>query len=352
MVTQLIRILGRRDAMGLVSGVLAAVGLSGLDIDEHTRLVQAVAAPNRVDAHVVNNLAATLAQCRRQEDTLGPCEVLDTVMAQHRLVHRLLQRGCPDQLRRALFLVDSMMASTIGEYLVEMGHPDQARPYFEHARKAGHDAGSPACAAYAAARASFAAFLRGDTPTALDTAAAARSLAARTRDPQLQALAEQMAAAACALDGQYGPCMAASARAHDYLTTANGSTPESLAYWVHHGTIDSQRSLFLCLLGKPHHAVEAASSARAQFDRTFVGGYGRCQIRLGHALVLDKEISEAARVLGEAATHASLSPRLIQDLHTTRALMQPWAGTQAITTLDDQLKTYGLVPTTRGSGRV
>ncbi len=329
--------------MGLVSGVLAAVGLSGLDIDEHTRLVQAVVLPSRVDAHVVNNLATTLAHCRRQEHTLGPCEVLDTVTAQQRLVHRLLQRGCPDQLRRALFLVDSMMASTIGEYLVEMGDPDQARPYFEHARKAGHDAGSPACAAYAAARASFTAFLRGDTPTALDTAAA-RSLAARTRDSQLQALAEQMAAAAYALDGHYGPCMAASARAHDYLTGANGSAPESPAYWVHHGTIDSQRSLFLCLLGKPSHAVEAASTAQAQFDRTFVGGYGRCQVRLGHALGLDKEIGEAARVLGDAATHASLSPRLTQDLHTARALMQPWANTHTVASLDAQLHAYGLMP--------
>jgi hypothetical protein len=98
-----------------------------------------------------------------------------------------------------------------------------------------------------------------------------------------------MAAAAYALDGQHGPCMAASARAHDLLTTANGSAPESLAYWVHHGTIDSQRSLFLCLLNKPHHAVEAAINARTQFDRTFVGSYGRCQVRLGHALILTKD---------------------------------------------------------------
>jgi hypothetical protein len=39
--------------------------------------------------------------------------------------------------------------------------------------------------------------------------------------------------------------------------------------------------------------------------------------RLSHALVLNKDIDEAARVLGDAAGHAHLSPRLTQELHTT-----------------------------------
>jgi hypothetical protein len=152
-------------------------------------------------------------------------------------------------------------------------------------------------------------------------AAVARSLAARTDDLRLKAMAEQMAAAAYALDGQYSPCGAASARAHDMLTLANATVgaADSPAYWVHHGTIDCERSLFLCLLGKPKQAVEAASSAYARFNRTYVGSYARCQVRLGNALVLSSEIDEAARVLGEAASHASLSPRLIKELHAARA---------------------------------
>jgi hypothetical protein len=70
-------------------------------------------------------------------------------------------------------LVDSDMAASIGSYLVDMDHPEEGRGYFEHARKAAHDAGSPALAAYAAANISFAAFQQGDTPAALDSAAAA-----------------------------------------------------------------------------------------------------------------------------------------------------------------------------------
>jgi len=349
-VRKLVQSVGRRKAVRLVGYVLAVVGLSGLDAEECTRLVRAVEVPRRIDAKVVNNLAVTLAACKRLEDKLGPCEVLDSVVAEHGLVRRLLEGGCPDTMIKPLSLVESNIASAIGGYLVDMGHPTQAMPYFARARKAGHDAGSPACAAYAAINTSFAAFLRADTPTALDSAAAARSLAARTSDARLKALAEQMAAAAYALDHQYRPCMAACDRAHDFLANTNGSTPDSPAYWVHEGTLDSHRSLFLCLLNRPNDAVEAASAACTQFDRTFVSEYGRCQVRLGHALVLSKDITEATRVLGEAASQAHLSPRLTAELHTARALMQPWNNSHAVTTLDAQLEACGLLPPHHTSG--
>jgi transcriptional regulator with XRE-family HTH domain len=346
-VTRLVQMLGRREAIRTLGSVLAAVGLSSVDPDEHTRLAHAVASPSRVDTHVITNLAAALAYCKRLEDTLGPSEVMETVTAQHHLVRRLLAGDCPDRFRPALSVVDSNMASAIGGYLIDMGDHHLAQRYFHRARRAGHDARNPACAAYAAANMTLAAFLLGDVPTALDNAAAARSLAARTHDPRLQALTEHMAAAAYAIDGQHGPCMAASARAHDLLTTANGSAPESPAYWVHHGTIDSQRSLFLCLLGKPHHAVDAAINARTRYPSSVRRiGLAHGEIRLSHALVLTKDITDAARVLGDAASHAHLFPRLTHELHATRAMMQPWNHTPAVTTLDTQLQTYGLLPTT------
>ncbi|MGH3866906.1 MAG: hypothetical protein ACRDQ4_12350 [Pseudonocardiaceae bacterium] len=346
-VTKLARSMGRRDAMCLATWALAAVGLSGLDPDEYTRVTQALASPRQVDAHVVHNLAITLAHCKRQEDTLGPCEVLDTVVAQHGIVRRLLDGGYPERLRKSLRLVDSNMASAIGGYLIDMGHLDAAQRYCERARRAGHDAGNPAYAAYAAANTSFVAFLRGDTCTALDMAAAARSLAARTDDTKLKALAEHMAAAAYALDGQHGPCMTACARAQHFLTNENESTQDSLAYWVHEGTLDSKRSIYLSLLGKPHEAVDAALNARARYEGTpYVHGYALCEMRLGNALVLSKEITEAARVLGDAASLATLSPRLTAELRTARASMQPWESTPAVKTLDAQLAACGLTPTT------
>ncbi|MGH3866004.1 MAG: helix-turn-helix domain-containing protein [Pseudonocardiaceae bacterium] len=344
----LARTLGRRNALRVARWALAAVGLSSLDPDECARTAQAVEAPRRVDARVVNNLATTLANCKRQEDTLGPGEVLDTVLAQHQVVRHLLKGGCSDGLSKALNALDSNMATTIGGYFLYMGHLDAARRYCERGRRAGHDAGNPACAAYAAVWTSLVARLRGDTPAALDTAAAARSLAARTDDAQLKAFVEQMAAGAYALDGQYGPYMGACERAGGFLTSGNGCAPSSPAYWFHEGTLDSHRSEFLVLLGRPQDAVDAAINARARFDRTpYVHASVLCEMRLGHALVLSHDIAEAARVLGDAASLATLSPLLTAKLHATRALMQPWAGTQAVTTLDAQLHACGLLPTTR-----
>lgn len=343
MIKRLVRSLGRRDAIRLVSWMLTALGASGLDPDEYLRVAQAVVAPGRVDLQVIKNLATTLAHCKRQEDMLGPCQVLDTVLAQYRLVRRI-EPGCPESMRKPLGLINSNMASTIGGYLVDTGHPDRAKIYFERARRAAHNAGNARYAAYAAVNAGFAAFVLRDTPTALDSAAAARSLAARTDDPRLKALAEQMAAAAYALDDQYGPCVAACDRAHDLLTRANGPAPDSPAYWMHHGTIDSQRSTYLALLGKSKEALDAASSARRQYDRTYVGRYALCEVRLGHALVLSREINEAARVLGGAADYAHLFPRLTGEFHSARALMRPWENTRAVKTLDAQLHTCGLLP--------
>ncbi len=269
-VTRLARSLGRREAIGLAGSILAALGLADLDGAEYTRVAQAVAVPSRIDAQVINNLAVTLAVCKRQEDRLGACQVLDTVVAQHGLVRRLLAGDCPENLRKALNLVDSNMACSIGGYLIDMGQSEAAGRYLHRARRAAHNAGNPTYAAYAAASASFAARLRGDTPAALDTAAAARSLAARTDDAQLKADAEVASAGAYALDGQYGPCMSASARAHDLLTTTNGNNSDSPAYWVHHGTIDGLSSTFMALLSKPQQAADAANLALAHYDPTQV----------------------------------------------------------------------------------
>lgn len=140
--------------------------------------------------------------------------------------------------------------------------------------------------------------------------------------------------------------MTAFDRAHDFLTNANGNTPESPAYWVHHGSIDSRRSLLLSRLNKSQEALDAANTALAQYDPTYVGRYTQCQVRLSHALVLSQDITEATRVLSDAAAQAHLYPRLTAELHTARALMQPWENTKAVKELDAQFHIYGLLPAT------
>ncbi|MGH3565590.1 MAG: helix-turn-helix domain-containing protein [Pseudonocardia sp.] len=343
-ITKLVRRMGRRDAMRVAGLTFATVGLSGLDGDECVRVAQALDSPHRVDAQVIRNLAVTLAHCKRQEDALGPAEVLPTVVAQHGVVQRLRAGGCPEGgLSRSLLALESDMASAIGGYLLDQGDPDGAARYFRLARKAGHDARSPGCAAYAAANMSQVARLSGEAHTAMDTAAAARSLAARTDDPRLKALAEQRAADAYALDGDHGLCLAAHMRAKELVAGDSGSAPASPAYWVHEGWLDSRLSVDLTTLNRPKGAVESASNALAHNDRSHWGIYAFALVYLGAALVADREIGEAARVLGDAAGLADTSPRLTAELRAARAGMAPWQGTPAVRTLDEQLAACGIV---------
>jgi len=342
-VTKLVHMLGRRDAMRVAGLTLATVGLAGVDVDECARVATALDSPHRVDAQVIRNLAITLAHCKRQEDALGPAEVVSTVVAQHGVVQRLQAGGCPEGgLSRSLLALESDMASSIGNYLLDLGDHDGAARYFRTARKAGHDARSPTCAAYAVGNMSQVAYLFGEAHTAMDTAAAARSLAARTDDPHLKALVEQRAADAYALDGQHGLCLAAYARAKEFLANDTGSAPASPAYWVHEGWLDSRLSVNLSALHRSRDAVDAASNALACSDRSYTRLYAFALVHLGAALVADREIGEAARVLGDAASLADISPRLTAELRAARAGMAPWQGTPAVRTLDEQLAACGI----------
>ena len=340
---KLARKVGRREAMRVGALALAAFGTSDVDPDEYARVAQALNTPRRVDPQVVRNLAGTLAHCKRQEDALGPSAVLPTVVVQHGVVRSLLERKVPEVLTRPLLALESDMASAIGSYLVDLDDLDGAARYFRAARKAGHDAHNPACAAYAAVNMSFVACLSGEAHTAMDAATVARSLAARTDDPHLKALAEQMAADAYALDGDHGRCLAAYERAKELLAGGKVSSPASPAYWVHEGSINSRLSVGLSALRRPRDAVEAARNALARSDRSYAGMCAFAQVRLGAALVVDREIGEAARVLGDAAGLAGISPRVTAELRAARAGMAPWQATPAVKALDEQLAAYGIV---------
>lgn len=277
--------------------------------------------------------------------------VYGTVLDQHGIVRRLLSE-CPARLRPRLLSLHSDIAASLGDHLIDLDTHDRAQHYLRDARIAGHQAGDRVRAAYALSEASFSAYQCGDTCTALDTAAAARNLAARTDDARLRVLADLRAAAAHALDGQHSACLAACDRAREGLAAA-GPGVESPAYWVIPGTVESKLSEHLVTLGRPREAVQAAQAAVAHFDPSFRVAYARRQVRLATALALCEEIGEAARVLGAAAGTASVSPspRLTADLRAARAQLQPWQGTHAVTTLDTQLAACGVLgPSPSNSG--
>ena len=336
-------LMDRRELLGLVGWAATTVASGLISLDEWDRLAAVVEVPRRVDAQTIDTLSRFHRHCKRQEDALGPSMVHGTVLAQHGIVRRLLPE-CPARLRPRLLSLHSDMAATIGWNLVDLNNHDRAQHYFGDARIAAHEAGDRVHAALALANASSSAYLRGETCTAMDTAAVARNLAAHTDDAQVKAYADLRAAGAHALDGQYAACLAAYARAREGLAAAVPGV-ESPAYGVHLGTIDSPLSGYLVKLGRPREAMDVGRAAVGRYDPSCRVNYAHCQVRFATALVLCEEIGEAARILGGAADVASVSssPRLTAELRTARAQLQPWRGTRAVKTLDAQLAACGVL---------
>jgi transcriptional regulator with XRE-family HTH domain len=350
---QLVRLLcglvgpmNRRKLLQLLRWAAATTAVSpmvaGLNIEEQERLARAIVSPSRIDERVIDHIDAMLRHCKRQEDTLGSRAVLPMALGQHDLINDLLS-ACPSDLRPRLLSVYSDVSSSVGFYFLELNDFDSAWGYYGQARAAAHDAGNTELGIYALCEMSYAASLHGKAHTGIDLAAAAQSLTGRTDDPLLRVAAADKAARAYATDGQYAACMVECERAQDSLSSAGPVSAESPAYWCNEGLLACDRSDYLVRLGKPAKAAATASTALALFDKSFVGSLGYCTLFLGNAHLQSGEIDEAARVLGDAAGLAvqTRSARLVKELRTTRARMQPWQGSQAVSALDGQLVACG-----------
>ena len=339
--------MNRRELLQLLgwaaSTVAAPPVVRSLDVEEQKRLARAIVSPSRVDGQVIDHLDATLRHCQLQEDALGSRAVLPTLLGQRNLVHDLLAE-CPDNLRVRLLSTYSNMSTSIGYYFFELNDVNRSRRYYEQARAAAHDAGSTELSIYALCEWSYTESWQGQAAAnGIDLAAVAQSLVSKTEDPLMRVGAAQRAATAYAFDGQHKACMVELERAQDSLASARQVSAESPAYFWNEGYLTSHRSECLLRLGKPQEAAASASAGLMLYDKSFVDGYAVCMLHLGNAHLQSGEIDEAAQVIGSAASLAARtrSARLVKELRTTRARMQPWQDTQAVRELDEQLAEIG-----------
>jgi transcriptional regulator with XRE-family HTH domain len=331
--------------LGWAAGTVAASPVTdGLDTDEQQRLVRAIVSPSLVDARVIDHIAAMLRHCQLQEDALGSRAVLPMALAQRNLIQGLLVE-CPTVLRPRMFSIYSDMSTSIGYYFFELNDINSSRRYYEQARAAAHNAGSVELGIYALCEWSYTESWQGQAPTGLDLAAAAQSLVSKAEDPLMRVGVAQRAATAYAFNGRYNECMVECERAQTSLAAAVGpASGESPGYFYNDRYLASHRSECLLRLGKPQEAAVSACAGLMLYDKSFVDGYAVCTLHLGNAHVQSGEIDEAARVVGDAAGFAgqTRSARLVKELRTTRARMQPWQDTHAVKELDDRLAAYGL----------
>lgn len=332
------------ELLGWATGtVSSSPGVGALDTEEQQRLARAVVSPSRVDQQVIDHLAAMLQFCKHQEDALGSRAVLPTVLGQQHLVSDLLT-DCPATFRPQLLSVYSDMSTSVGWCFFGVDDVDSAWHYYEKARAAAHDADNTELAIHALCEMSGTAFWQGKAHTGIDLAAAARSLASKTDDPLLRACVADKTASVYAIDGHYTACMAECERAQNILASAGQVPAGSPAYYYQEGSLAISKSAYLLRLGKPQEAVTSASAGLALYNDSFVGTRAFCALRLGNAYLESGEIEEAARVVSDAVSPIAQirSDRLVRELRTTRARMQPWRDTPAAKALDEQLATDGL----------
>ncbi|MGH3772964.1 MAG: helix-turn-helix domain-containing protein [Pseudonocardiaceae bacterium] len=326
------------------TAVAASPIMSSLDAEEQERLARAIVSPSRVDERVIDHLATMLRYRKRLNDALGSRAVLNTALAQQNLVHGLLAE-CPDELRPQLLSVYSEMSTSIAYYYFDHNDYDSARHYCEQARAAAQDAGNIELTIHALCEMSNHISWQGKAHPAIELAAAAQRLVNKSENPLMRICAAQRAGTAYAVDGQYKACMVEFERAQDAPASTGQIPVGSIVFFLNEGYHARMKSQCLLRLGKPQEAVASASAGLALYDRSIVDGRAVCTLHLGNAHLQSGEIDEAARVVGSAAGLAAQtrSARLVTELRTTRARMQPWQATQAVTMLDDQLAAYGLV---------
>ena len=322
--------------------IAASSAMSDLDTEEQECLAQAIISPSRVDPRVIDHLATILRDCKQQDDVLGPRAVLHTVLTQRQLARHLLTE-CPAPLRPRLLAVYSGMSSSAGDYFFDLNDLDSARYYYDQARAAAHEARNTELSIYALCSMSYAASSQGKAHAGIDLAAAAQSLSTQTDDPLLRVCAAERAGTAYAVDGQYKPCLTEFDKAQEGMLSATDAPPESPAYYYHEGLLASHQSECLLLLERPKEAAASASIGLTVFNKSYVDGYALCTLHLGNAYLQTGEIDEAAWVIGSAASLAvqNQQARLMKELRTSRARMQPWQGTQAVRELDERLVGVG-----------
>lgn len=336
---ELLRLLGLASAEVAVPPVLA-----GLNGDDQDRVAHAVGAPSRVDELTIQHIGSMLYAAMHQDDALGPHAVLDTVLAQRRLVQTLLA-DCPSALRTPLLSLYSNMSRFAGWLSFDLVDYDTASRYHEEARLAAHEAEDTDLSVFVLCNMSHLATWQGRPRVGVDHAMAARNWANDTDDGLLRAYTADVAARAYAGMGNRRASLEALDTAHTGVTDARPQTPAtSLAYFYGPAQLAQTRSLCQLQLGDAAQAEQAARESLTQMGRSFVRNQAFSAIHLGNAYLTAGELEQAVSVVGDGAALAARnrSARVMQTIAQTRANMRLWRDTPAVRELDAKLASYGL----------
>jgi tetratricopeptide (TPR) repeat protein len=341
----------RRNFLQLLSRASAVAGavplFGGLDQDMHERLIGVVRDPARVDAAVLDNIGRILHYCRRQDDSLGPHAVLDTVLAQTHLAQDILSGGPPEQLRPRLLSLLAELHQCAGWLLFDLDDRESALRCYEKARREAHDAGNTALASYVLCTMSHLATWWGSPREGIDHAIAARGWAAQTDSARARVYAADVLARAYAEDGQHALAQRALEESQVELDAALrvDSDPQVPALYfydqhVYWGTVAE------CALKRrdPVGAVAMADQAITGANQSAIRNNAFHLLFRAEGYLQQREIEAACADLREVLSLMAIngSARVEVRLCKLRQRINPTVRTAALRELDERLAAYGL----------
>lgn len=317
-------------------------------------MTAAAAGTRRADPAVAAHAEAVLDHCMRQEDALGPQVVLDTVLAQQRLVTSLLAGASGGVHARLLSLLANICRFT-GWVLYNLNDYDGAGYYYGQARAAAHEADDDTMCAMVLANWSQLATWAGDPRLGVEHALGAVAWGQRAGSRILVSYGCDVGARAYAAvvrrsargerRADHGQPMHSLEQAYHELDQAPDSDPGTgLAYFYDQGQYLATRTWCLLELGDPHRALATASQSLASADPAFVRNVALTRLALAGAYAQMGEPGNACEQITQAADLAGRnnSPRLIRVLTGSRQQLSPWDTSPDVASLDERLRTLGL----------
>jgi len=333
----------------MLGGGRALELLRVLTPDEEERLAGVLRATRRVDEATVRTFEKLTMHARQADDMYGPGTLLPVVNGHREALGRVLARESMAPALHDRMLGAYVQLSQLSGYLAyDLLDYMAAEQSLHGGLRAARDLGDPTLIGYLHCWLGNMAAYQNRSTTALDHAFAARSWVARSPSRLLRAMNDSLLSIAHAAAGD----VAASARAHD-SAVALADTPKhtepAFLYWISPSMVERKATTSLVQLKQRGPALAAAQRSIAGLRPGFKRDRGFALVWYADALILAKEIPEAAAKLTEATDMASQhsSARLTDQLIKSRAALEPSAGNTYVRQLDETLRARGLWPSGR-----
>jgi hypothetical protein len=349
----------RRDLLALITSAAAAAHaaplLTHLDDDDLERLALVAQTPSRIDEQTLGHIEAILRHAIRQEDVLGPHAVLETALAQHRLVQRLLASGPDRDLQRKLTRLLADIRRFIGWLAFNSGDIAGAEHFYSQARRAAHDADDDLMTSYILAQWSHLATWNGEPRQGVEYSLGAFTWAKRAGSAALMSYANDVGARAYAgllhrqnsrtRSKDHGRCRTALAASRANLADSTAEDPgRDLVAFFTPNMLDLTRALCHLDMREPDQAITWAREAISPMGAAYPRNQAFSHLYLSRAHAQRREIDQAGLELAKAAqlTSHNRSERLVTATATAREALSPWGRTDIVVQLDEQLRHYSL----------